>query len=93
MLALTKLGVEFLRGVQVRGSASHFSRPTPTLTFANGSPFPSEATCRISQPQVERRPIRRRASSQPYSPTVKTLSTKSRYIHPPAPLQSTVPAP
>jgi hypothetical protein len=59
----------------------------------NCKPFSCGANCRISWPQVENRPIRRRASSQPYSPTPKTLSTKIRYTHPPAPLQSTVEAP
>ena len=32
-----KPGADFSRGMQVRESAYNFSRPTPTLAFANGS--------------------------------------------------------
>jgi hypothetical protein len=38
MLAFLTLVADFSRGVQISGSATHFSRPTPTtLAFANGS--------------------------------------------------------
>ena len=38
MLAFPTLVADFSRGVQISGSATHFSRPTPTtLAFANGS--------------------------------------------------------
>jgi hypothetical protein len=35
MLVSLKLGEDFSRGVQVRESATHFSRPTPTLPFVD----------------------------------------------------------
>jgi hypothetical protein len=37
MLVSTKLGADSSRGCADSGSAIYFSRPTPTLPFANGS--------------------------------------------------------
>jgi hypothetical protein len=38
MLASTKLDADFSRGVQVRGPATYFSRPSPTpSSFVNSS--------------------------------------------------------
>ena len=37
MLVLADLDADFSRGVQVKESATYFSRPTPTLPFADGS--------------------------------------------------------
>jgi len=35
MLVSVELDADFSRGVQVRELATYFSRPTPTLAFAN----------------------------------------------------------
>jgi hypothetical protein len=52
MLASVKLDADFSRGVQVRGSATHFPRPTPTtLLFANGS---TPAPCSVPGPSANR---------------------------------------